>query len=143
MMRSLRRDVNDDAADLTSEHLPSDVSADGISLDDCSHLTNANVDLLIGQDQPDLLVPLEIYRSVKAGQPYATRTKLGWALQGAVDDQIGCKACMMANDIESETESTLSWSGEDETVYDMRHGKTELQCNMLQVVFPWRPGRLC
>ena len=47
----------------------------------------------------------------KAGQPYATRTELGWALQGAVDDQIGCKACMMTNDIESETESTLSWSG--------------------------------
>ena len=132
------------ANDCVVTDLPSDVSADGISLDDCSHLTNANVDLLIGQDQPDLLVPLEICRSLnKAGQPYATRTKLGWALQGAVDDQIGCKACMMANDIESETESTLSWSGEDETVYDMRHGKTELQCNMLQVVFPWRPGRLC
>ena len=78
----------------------------------------------------------------KAGQLYATRTELGWALQGAVDDQIGCKACMMTNDIESETESTLSWSGEDETVYDMKQGKTEPQCNMHQVVFPWRPGRL-
>ena len=124
--------------------IPSDVAADGSSLDDCSHLTNANVDLLIGQDQPDLLVPLEICRSLnKAGQPYATRTKLGWALQGTVDDQIGCKACMMTNDIESEIESTLSWSGEDQTVYDRTHGKTEPQCNMHQVVFPWRPGRLC
>ena len=131
--------------------IPSDVAADGSSLDDYPHLaglplspvTNAKVDLLIGQDQPDLLVPLEICRSVnKAGQPYATRTELGWALQGAVDDQIGCKACMMTNDIESETESTLSWSGEDETVYDMKQGKTELQCNMCTVVFPWRPGRL-
>ena len=122
-----------------------------ISLDDYPHLaglplspvTNAKVDLLIGQDQPDLLVPLEICRSVnKAGQLYATRSELGWALQGAVDDQIGCNACMMTNDIESETESTLSWSGEDETVYDMKQGKTERQCNMHQVVFPWRPGRL-
>ena len=132
--------------------IPADVPAYGISLDDYSHfaglplspVTNAKVDLLIGQDQPDLLVPLEICRSVnKAGQPYATRTELGWALQGAVDDQIGCKACMMTNDIESENESTLSWSGEDQRVYDMWQGKTEPQCNMHQVVFPWRPGRLC
>ena len=124
--------------------IPSDVAADGSSLDDYPHLTNAKVDILIGQDHPDLLVPLEICRSVnKAGQLYATRTELGWALQGAVDDQIGCKACMMANDIESETESTLSWSGEDQRVYDMWQGKTEPQCNMHQVVFPWRPGRLC
>ena len=131
------------ANDCVVTDLPSDVSADGISLDECSHLTNAKVDPLIDQDQPDLLVPLEICRSVnKAGQLYATRTELGWALQGAVYEQIGCKACMMTNDIESETESTLSWSGEDETVYDTKQGKTELQCNMHQVVFPWRPGRL-
>ena len=141
--------LNDDVTcnirnDCVVTDIPSDVSADGISLDDCSHLTNAKVDLLIGQDQPDLLVPLEICRSVnKAGQPYATRTELGWALQGVVDEQIGCKACMMTNDIESETESTLSWSGEDETVYDMKQGKTELQCNIHTAVFPWRPGRLC
>ena len=32
----------------------------------------------------------------------------GWALRGAVDEQIGCKACTMTNDIESEIESTLS-----------------------------------
>ena len=124
--------------------IPSDVAADGSSLDDYPHLTIAKVVLLIGQDQPDLLVPLEICRSLnKAGQPYVTRTKLGWALQGVVDEQIGCKACMMTNDIESETESTLSWSGEDQRVYDMWQGKTEPQCNMHQVVFPWRPGRLC
>ena len=131
--------------------IPADVPADGISLDDYPHfaglplspVTNAKVYLLIGQDQPDLLVPLEICRSVnKAGQLYATRTELGWALQGAVDEQIGCKACLMTNDIESETESTLSWSGEDQRVYDMKQGKTEPQCNMHQVVFPWRPGRL-
>ena len=132
------------ANDCVVTDLPSDVSADGISLDDGSHVTNAKVDLLIGQDQPYLLVPLEICRSVnKAGQLYATRTKLGWALQGVVDEQIGCKACMMTNDIESETESTLSWSGEDQRVYDMKQGKTELQCNMHTAVFPWRPGRLC
>ena len=147
------------ANDCVVTDLPSDVSADGISLDDGSHLTNAKVDLLIGQDQPDLLVPLEICRSLnKAGQPYATRTKLGWALQGPVDENIGSNACMtnihiqleqlnqrVENlwNIDNENESTLSWSGEDQSVYDRKQGKTEPQCNMHQVVFPWRPGRLC
>ena len=122
-------------------------------------MTNAKVDLLIGQDQPDLLVPLEICRSVnKAGQLYATRTKLGWALQRPVDENIGSNACMTNShiqleqlnqrvenlwNIDNENESTLSWSGEDQRVYDMWQGKTEPQCNMHQVVFPWRPGRLC
>ena len=147
--------------------IPADVPAYGISLDDYSHfaglplspVTNAKVDLLIGQDQPDLLVPLEICRSLnKAGQPYATRTKLGWALQGPVDENIGSNSCMTNShiqleqlnqrvenlwNIDNENESTLSWSGEDQRVYDMWQGKTEPQCNMHQVVFPWRPGRLC
>ena len=91
--------------------IPADVPADGISLDDYPHLaglplspvTNAKVDLLIGQYQPDLLVPLEICRSAnKAGQHYATRTKLGWALQGPVDEHIGSNACMTHNHIQLE-----------------------------------------
>ena len=66
--------------------IPAEVPAGNISLKDYPYLadlplspvTNAKVDLLIGQDQPDLLVPMQICRSVgKAGQPYATRTKLG------------------------------------------------------------------
>ena len=143
--------------------IPADVPAYGISLDDYSHfaglplspVTTAKVDLLIGQDQPDLLVPLEICRSLnKAGQPYATRTKLGWALQGPVDENIGSNACMTNSHIQleqlnqrvenlwntdNENESTLSWSGEDKRVYDMWQGKTEPQCNMHQVVFPVAP----
>ena len=43
--------------------IPAEVPTDGISLDDYPHLTNAKVDLLIGQYQPDLLVPTEICRS--------------------------------------------------------------------------------
>ena len=74
--------------------IPAEVPAGSISLKDYPYLaglplspvTNGKVDLLIGQYQPDLLVPIQICRSVsKAGQPYATRTKLGWALQGQVD----------------------------------------------------------
>ena len=147
--------------------IPADVPAYGISLDDYSHfaglplspVTNAKVDLLIGQDQPDLLVPLEICRSLnKAGQPYATRTKLGWALQGPVDENIGSNACMTNShiqleqlnqrvenlwNIDNENESILSWSGEDQRVYDMWQVKTELNDNRYTVPIPWRPGRPC
>ena len=91
--------------------IPAEVPAGSISLKDYPYLAglplspvmNAKVDLLIGQDQPDLLVPIQIYRSVsEAGQPYATRTKLGWALQGPVDEFIGGKACMTTNHIQLE-----------------------------------------
>ena len=147
--------------------IPADVPAYGISLDDYPHfaglplspVTNAKVDLLIGQDQPDFLVPLEICRSLnKAGQPYATRTKLGWALQGPVDQNIGSNACMANShiqleqlnqkvenlwNIDNENESTLSWSGEDQRVYDMWQDKTELNDNRYTVPIPWRPGRPC
>ena len=147
--------------------ISADVPAYGISLDDYPHfaglplspVTNAKIDLLIGQDQPDLLVPLEICRSLnKAGQPYATRTKLGWALQGPVDENIGSNACMTNShiqleqfnqkvenlwNIDNENESTLSWSGEDQRVYDMWQDKTELNDNRYTVPIPWRPGRPC
>ncbi|XP_038065549.1 uncharacterized protein LOC119735724 [Patiria miniata] len=39
------------------------------------------VHLLIGQDSPEALVPLEV-RSGETKAPYATRTRLGWSLNG-------------------------------------------------------------
>ena len=39
------------------------------------------VDLLIGQDHADLLIPLEI-RKGKANEPYAVRNVLGWVING-------------------------------------------------------------
>ena len=41
----------------------------------------AEVSLLIGQDVPDALVPLDVRRG-SVGEPYATKTMLGWALNG-------------------------------------------------------------
>ena len=43
----------------------------------------AGVDLLIGQDNSDLLVPLEIRAGAK-GEPYAVRTTLGWGISGPI-----------------------------------------------------------
>ena len=43
--------------------------------------TVKRVDLLIGQDNPELLVPQEI-RSGKRGEPYAIKIALGWTING-------------------------------------------------------------
>ena len=43
---------------------------------DANHVT-----LLIGQDNPDALIPVDLRRG-KAGEPYATKTSLGWTLNG-------------------------------------------------------------
>ena len=37
--------------------------------------------LLIGQDNPDVLIPVAIKKG-KPGDPYATKTLLGWSLNG-------------------------------------------------------------
>ena len=44
-------------------------------------LDNAKVHILIGQDMPDLLMPTRM-KSGSAGEPYATETLHGWALNG-------------------------------------------------------------
>ena len=41
---------------------------------------------MIGQDIPEALWPLEL-RKGKEGQPYATRTRLGWSLNGPVESE--------------------------------------------------------
>ena len=43
--------------------------------------STGQVDVLIGQDYPDALIPLEVRRGAK-GEPYGVRTCLGWSLCG-------------------------------------------------------------
>ena len=43
--------------------------------------TECSVDLLIGQDNAEALIPLEVRRG-KVGEPFAVRTVLGWSLHG-------------------------------------------------------------
>ena len=44
-------------------------------------IDKSSVHLLIGQDQPEVMVPLEVKRG-KMGEPYAVKTVLGWAING-------------------------------------------------------------
>ena len=46
-----------------------------------SQKINAEVELLIGQDVPEVLEPSEI-RTHSGNGPYATKTKFGWTLTG-------------------------------------------------------------
>ena len=46
----------------------------------------SGVSILIGQDVPEALWPLEL-RKGEEGQPYATRTRLGWSLNGPLDSE--------------------------------------------------------
>ena len=45
---------------------------------------NSGVSISIGQDVPEAFWPLEL-RKGKKGQPYATRTRLGWSLNGTLE----------------------------------------------------------
>ena len=46
----------------------------------------SGVTILIGQDVPEALWPLEFLKGME-GQPYATRTRLGWPLNGPVESE--------------------------------------------------------
>ena len=60
----------------------------------CSHLKDlqlpqvdkSDVTIMIGQDVPEALSSLEL-RKGKEGQPYATRTRFGWSLNGPVESE--------------------------------------------------------
>lgn len=51
----------------------------------------SKVGLLIGQDNPEALMPLEV-RKGKKGDPFAIRTNLGWAMSGPVGPGQVCHA---------------------------------------------------
>ena len=55
-------------------------------LDDLIHPGNVTVDILIGQDHPLLLRPLEV-KSGADDDPFAVRTVLGWTINGPVTHQ--------------------------------------------------------
>ena len=131
-----------------------------IQLNDIPPGTQA--DIIIGQDNSDLLVPLEV-RSGNPGEnrPYAVRTRLGWVLNGIFgrgkcepgqvfgicnhinidkDEEIKEKLDNLWS-LEKENEQDPSWSQEDRKVYDMWQGSVYLQDGRYVVPIPWKDGR--
>ena len=55
----------------------------GLTWKDCHHTQADGVMLLIGQDYPDVLIPLATMPG-RMGEPYAVKTHLGWTVNGPV-----------------------------------------------------------
>ena len=72
-------------ADLTQWPHLSDITFPDVDL--------SQVSLLIGQDVPEALIPLEVSRG-NTGDPYAVRTLLGWCLNGPIGEQVSADACV-------------------------------------------------
>ena len=120
---------------------------------------NAEVSLLIGSDVPQALAPLEIWRGEK-GEPYATRTPLGWLINGPLgrtssaphlasfinaDVQLNeqfKKFCNMEfND--SAFSNKTSMSQEDHRAQDIMNKSNKLEEGHYELALPWqqRPAR--
>ena len=82
---------------LTREVIPARYPVQQIDLEKYPHLSDLSlfpiggdvcVELLIGQDHGQALMPLEVRSSSDSTQPYATRTMFGWSLNGPMDSSI-------------------------------------------------------
>ena len=115
---------------------------------------DAEVSLLIGSDVPQALEPLEIRRGQR-GEPYATRTALGWVVNGPIgrtgsaphsasfinaDVQLNAqfeKFCNMEfND--SAFSSKTSMSQEDRRALDVMNESIKLEEGHYEMALPWR-----
>jgi len=113
------------------------------------------VDLLIGQDHSEALLPLEV-KSGKRGEPFAVRTMLGWSINGPVGSgrkvskrvvsQFMC-ATELVDDLgklwEVETENfgdQVSPSKDDEKVVDLWEREVKFVEGHYVLPVPWKPG---
>ncbi|XP_022104751.1 uncharacterized protein LOC110986831 [Acanthaster planci] len=111
---------------------------------------HTTVDLLIGQDNAEALLPLEVRRG-SMGQPFAVRTLFGWCLNGRSPvNRVSRKvisnfvSCLSTDDvsrlwrIENEGLESSSWSQEDKLVirlWDQEHRKID---GHYELPIPWR-----
>ena len=139
-----------------------------VSCLDFPHLRNLkfpdaqmNADILIGQDNAEALVPLEV-RKGKVGQPFAVRTLFGWSLNGPAHSKTpfpianrishfissACSPCESLNEnlskwwqIECEGLSNprSSHSIQDQRVLDYWDTECQFIDGHFQLPIPWKP----
>ena len=76
------------------------------------HAERLSVELLLGQDAPSVLTPLEVRRG-RDGEPFAIRTRLGWAINGPLKPARG-KTMNFSAFIEDTVQARVSdplWEG--------------------------------
>ena len=76
---------------------------------------NTDMHVIIGQDVPEALLPLEV-RHGSSGEPYATRTMLGWALNGPISGQPGgaVSAFIHSKDVDLDRQVERFWKLDSE-----------------------------
>ena len=83
-------------------------------LDDVSFgplAVGTKADVLIGNDNPDLFMPLDVRRSrCEVRQPYAALTRLGWVLKDPIEERTGDESSMQVNHVMMDRLMTVSIS---------------------------------
>ena len=120
--------------------------------------SQADVTLLIGQDNTHLLTPTEI-RAGNVGEPTAMLYPLGWGIQGPITgnlitDRVNVNLCHLTNappppseifedvtnlwKIETENEFTIAWSEDDNTVYKFWEQNTRIVDGRYEIPIPFK-----
>ena len=131
-----------------------------VRLDEYAHLRdlpmipgNVKVDILIGKDNPEALIPLEVRRG-KEGDPFAVRTLFGWSVNGPVGDkankQVTAHFITTASDtlydikklweIDNEDISgdDKGMSANERMVVELWDDKTVLKGGRYEIPIPWK-----
>jgi hypothetical protein len=117
-------------------------------------IDKVSVDLLIGQDNAEALLPLEVKRG-KPGEPFAVRTLFGWAVYGQAplsktSRQVVCHfvcnstpledAVTRLWQVENEGLDTMSWSRDDKAVIDIFDKECKFIDGRYEIPIPWKDG---
>ena len=111
---------------------------------------NVHVDLLIGMDNAHLIMPHEI-RSDMSGQSklYASRSLLGWSLNGPVDSDLCAEVSVNFISLEEQVENLwklesqgeeLSMSVEDRKVVSVWESNVKRENDHYVLPIPWKDG---
>jgi len=96
--------------------------------------------LLIGQDTPEALMPLEVRRAEPGSSaPYATRTRFGWTLNGPLSRQQGKRRVtnsFVQSDVKLERQIERFWRLD--TVADAVDVETQMSVNDRKALSIWR-----
>ena len=134
---------------------------DPINVRNYQHLRNlpvcekvSTVDLLIGQDNAEALLPLET-RKGKRGDPFATRTLFGWSINGSVlsPDVTGRRVVahfINVNSLEDQIENlwklegeglgtdTFSWTSSERQVIELWDSTVKRVNSHYELPIPWK-----
>ena len=120
------------------------------------HKSPPQVDILIGQDHHEALLPLETRRGGK-GEPFAVRTLLGWSVNGPVSHRLVSNRVVnnfiSANDATTDNDMqalwdlerdslkdvSVTWSSDDKGVIELWDSTAKIVEGHYELPIPWRP----